>query len=202
MTTSQSTPMNRDEFFRLLASFTPEELLGVQSAYYIAKEGHRDQKRDDGTRYFEHARDVALIIIKHKRFLSKDSVIKALLHDTVEDTRVPPHLIVTVFGPAIWRSLATLSKYVPLLDPVSGAFITRYRKPNEVYFEELRRASVEDRAIKIANRLSNMRTMGVWESSRQVRYALEAQDFLLPLAEATDPTLAKELNAEIEKVLR
>ncbi len=193
--------MNRDRFFRLLNGFSSGDLITVQNAYYLAKESHREQRRDDGKRYFDHARDVAVTIIQHGRFRNVNGVVKSLVHDVVEDTRVPPHLLVGLFGQEIWRSLNFLSKYVPLHDPVNGALIGRYKKPPEVYFAELRKASEEDRAIKVANRLSNMRTMQVWSKPRQIKYAEEARDHILPIADETDSILAQELRTEIDKAL-
>lgn len=193
--------MNRRLFFDCLAGLPAGDLLEIQGAYWLAKNAHRPQEpRDTGERVFEHPRAVATILIE-RGHRSKGSIIKALLHDVVEDTNTPPHVIVRVCGHEIWTSLLVLAKYVPVFDPVTGQILGRYRKTPEEYFGELAKADVEDRRVKLADRTHNMSTMSSWEKERRVGYAVETKEYLLPIADATDPWFAEQLHAAVKREL-
>ncbi|MFA6526127.1 MAG: HD domain-containing protein [Candidatus Buchananbacteria bacterium] len=70
---------------RLRGKVTESELQLIDLAYDAAKYGHREQFRDDGTRYFEHCRATALILIDELGIIDPDKIIAALLHDMLED---------------------------------------------------------------------------------------------------------------------
>lgn len=189
--------MNRNEFFELLGGMSFADLSEIQSAYWLAKNAHRMQpNRDSGERYFEHPRDVAVTLI-NRGIRNRSAIIKALLHDVIEDTNTPIQVILGLFGHDIWHSLAILSKYVPTFDPVTGQTIGRYKKTPEVYFNELFEASQEDRLVKLADRYQNMSTMDIWVPDRRTKYAMETRDHILPIAEITDPWFFQELQSLI-----
>ncbi len=191
---------NRLKFFERLATLPAGDLIEIQDAYWLAKNAHRLQERDEGQRYFEHPRAVALLLIE-RGYLDKSIITKALLHDVVEDTNTPTNVIVRVCGYETWKSLITLSKSVPVFDPVTGQLMGRYKKPLEVYFDELARAIIEDRLVKLADRLHNMSTMSVWTADRCAAYAEETQKWILPIAYATDEWFADRLREEVRKYL-
>lgn len=191
--------MNRKKFFDHLAGLSAGDLLEIQGAYWLAKNAHRpDAPRDSGERYFEHPRAVAMTLIK-RNYRNKTAIIKALLHDVIEDTNTPPHIIVCICGREIWASLLILSKYVPVFDPVTGQIIGRYVKTPEEYYSELAKASEENRRVKLADRLHNMSTMDSWEKERRIKYATETKRWILPIANALDPWFAERLSEAIEK---
>ena len=83
------TTMNRARFEQLLnLKMRPIDVKLVMKAYQDAKyaHGYENQKRDNGERYFEHPRRVALIVMRELEIYDPDMIIAALLHDTVEDT--------------------------------------------------------------------------------------------------------------------
>lgn len=83
--------IDRTSFFRMIGRRPIEEIEAIQDAYWMAKDGHRRQRRDDGERYFEHPRRVAAILI-HIGRQDTALIVTALLHDLVEDTlRTPSH---------------------------------------------------------------------------------------------------------------
>ena len=90
--------MNRVIFFGMLADagLSNEDLLEMQLAYWIAKDGHRSQIRDDGVRYFEHPRDVVTLLVE-RGHTSVRMLVIAKLHDVPEDTYVPPDAIVRIY---------------------------------------------------------------------------------------------------------
>ena len=193
--------MNRREFFGRLSGMNAGDLVQVQDAYWLAKNAHREQMRDNGVRYFEHPRDVALMLID-RGFRERSVIIKALLHDVVEDTNTSPSTIVNMFGHDMWRSLFLLSKMIPVFDPITGQICGRYRKPDAVYYAELSAAPHEDRLVKCGDRLCNLRDMQKgWPKERQVKNAKETVEEVIPIAQMTDPWFHDAIKAEVDRIL-
>jgi len=69
--------MNRKAFFEKVADIVKNDkahnyLQKIQRAYWLAKLAHKGQTRDEGERYFEHCRKVALLFIEHINFINKE----------------------------------------------------------------------------------------------------------------------------------
>jgi len=191
--------MNRDQFFHLLSPRPPEELLKIQQAYWLAKHAHRKQKRDGGGRYFEHPRRVAIRAIK-AGYDSTEQIIFCLLHDVVEDTDTPLTVIVALFGVAMWDRLVLVSKKMPVFDTVTGEVRGRTKKETAVYFKEIASADIIVRRGKLFDRLDNMSDMRAFSRARRKKYLVETRRRLMPIARATDPMLANELDMLCRKV--
>jgi len=193
--------MDRKKFFALLSHMTAGDITQVQLAYWLAKNAHREQERDSGERYFNHPREVAVTLIDHG-LGDRDTVIMALLHDVIEDTNTPFPVIINLFGHEMWDSLFLLSKVTPVFDPVTGQIFGRYKKPDDVYYEELMKASLPVRQVKCGDRLRNLQQMsGAWPLEKQINYAKHTTEKVLPLAQATDLWFYDALKAQVEKVL-
>jgi (p)ppGpp synthase/HD superfamily hydrolase len=193
--------LNRMKFFERIANLPAGDLLEIQGAYWLAKNAHRpEQPRDNGERVFEHPRGVAWTLIE-RNYIWRSILVKAFCHDVVEDTNTPTNVIVKLCGYETWKSLVTLSKRVPVFNPVTGQLMGRYEKPQAVYFDEIAKASEEDRLVKLADRLHNMSTMEAWEPERRKGYAMETKTWLIPIAEATDQWFAEQLGESIKKEL-
>src|SRR5574338_1238344 len=88
----RSVMENKETFqARVRPYFSPSEQLDVKLAYCLAKFGHRAQTRKEltegkPTRYFEHVRRVAIVLMDEMKVINRDMIIAALLHDSVEDT--------------------------------------------------------------------------------------------------------------------
>lgn len=194
--------MNRTLFFKALHGMAQSDLEDVHDAYQIAKDAHRTQKnRDDGDRYFEHPREVAHILIE-LNYRSASIVIKALLHDAIEDTYMPRRQIINNFGREKHESLMRLSKYIPVFDAVTGKIQHRYKKDTAEYFKELSEGPVEDQLVKIADRLHNLRSCLVWPLKRRQKYVKETRRFILPMAIKHDMRLAHLLEEAMHTALR
>ena len=190
--------MNRLDFFTQLGNFyRVEELRRIQKAYWLSKNVHRPQKRDDGERYFEHPRRVArrLIDIGHREV---DTIITALLHDVIEDTWTPDHVIVDLFGPNVWENINLLSKTRPVLDPVNMEMISVAKIDKEIYFNQIRRANKAVRLVKIADRVDNTTDLANFKEERRQKYVTETRDFIIPIAKKTDPNLLEQLELNIK----
>lgn len=79
--------MNRDEFFRKLKPRPTKEIKKIRIAYWLSESVHRGQKRDNGERYFEHPLRVALSLTEHGHH-ETNTLVSALLHDVIEETRL------------------------------------------------------------------------------------------------------------------
>lgn len=192
-----SEKMNRAGFFALLRGLPYGDLVQIQTAYWLAKNAHRPQApRDNGDRYFEHPRQVAVILIE-RGYKDKNLVSTALLHDIMEDTNTPPQVIVDLFPNIIWERLYILSKYVLFFDPITGQIHDRIKKPAEKYFEAIAAADAETQLVKVADRLHNVLSMQSWTEERRQRYVQETKEYLLPLAEKVDSWFFRKISEAI-----
>ncbi|MGB7957902.1 MAG: HD domain-containing protein [Minisyncoccia bacterium] len=191
--------MNRAEFFARISDRPTVELARVQLAYWLAKNAHRPFFRDGGERYFEHPRAVALSLVDHG-YRETDDIVRALLHDIIEDTNTPCAVIVDLFGPKMWRELETLSRYVPSFDPVTGQTIGRFKKSLDEYYGPIMVASDGVKKTKCADRCHNLKTCGVWEAPRRDRYLGETEERVLPVARTLVGSYATELEAMIAEI--
>ena len=80
--------MRQYELVERVANYTknPDEAL-LNKAYVYAMQKHGEQKRASGDPYFSHPVEVAGLMTDLK--LDQQTIITALLHDTVEDTLEP-----------------------------------------------------------------------------------------------------------------
>ncbi|WP_406046172.1 HD domain-containing protein [Micromonospora sp. NBC_00898] len=159
----------------------------LRRAYTIAENMHRGQFRKSGEPYITHPLAVAQICAD----LGMDTItlVAALLHDTVEDTRYTLQALAEDFG----REVAHLVDGVTKFDK---AF---YGKAAEA--ETVRKMiiaagkDVRVLIIKLADRLHNMRTLGVRSAASRERIARKTQEVLIPLCDRLGiQTLKRELD--------
>ncbi len=169
--------MRQNELIDRVASYNPalnEDLLN--RAYVYAMHQHRHQTRASGDPYFSHPLEVAAIVTDLK--LDQDSVVAALLHDTIEDTDSTLKEIDGLFGHEIGRLVDGLTK-LKRIDLVS-------KKTRQG--ENLRRLllaiadDVRVLLVKLADRLHNMRTLHHVPAEKRERIAQETMDIYAPLA--------------------
>ncbi len=150
----------------------------LNRAYVYTVQKHGSQKRASGDPYFSHPVEVAGLMTDLK--LDQDSIITALLHDTVEDTLATIEDIETNFGPDVAR----------LVDGVTKLSKIEQMPENERAAENLRKfllAMSEDirvLLVKLGDRLHNMRTLHhIKNPEKRRRIARETMDIYAPLAE-------------------
>ena len=78
---------------------TEKERCDIEKAYRIANEAHEGQKRLSGEPYIMHPLSVAIILASLG--MDEASIIAALLHDTVEDTKMTNAEVKREFGETI-----------------------------------------------------------------------------------------------------
>ncbi len=150
----------------------------LNRAYVYTVQKHGTQKRASGDPYFSHPVEVAGLMTELK--LDMDTVVTALLHDTVEDTLATIEEVERLFGPDIAK----------LVDGVTKLSKIETLTENERAAENLRKfflAMSEDLRVllvKLADRLHNMRTLHFIKSEdKRRRISRETMDIYAPLAE-------------------
>jgi GTP diphosphokinase / guanosine-3',5'-bis(diphosphate) 3'-diphosphatase len=148
----------------------------LNRAYVYAMKAHGTQKRASGDPYFSHPLEVAAILTDLK--LDDATIAAALLHDTIEDTRVTRDEIDQLFGPDIGALVEGLTK-LKRLDLVSkrAAQAENLRKLLLAIADDVRVL-----LIKLADRLHNMRTLDFMPPEARRRVAEETLDIYAPLA--------------------
>ena len=148
----------------------------VRRAYFLAKEAHKGVRRKSGEPYVIHPIEVALIAVREIG-LGKKSVVAALLHDVVEDTEYTVEDIERLFSPKIASMVDGLTK-------MSGVFNADSSEQAEYFRKVLLTLSDDVRVIiiKIADRLHNMRTLGVMPHHKQIKITSETIYLFVPLA--------------------
>jgi guanosine-3',5'-bis(diphosphate) 3'-pyrophosphohydrolase len=150
----------------------------LNRAYVYTVQKHGTQKRASGDPYFSHPIEVAGLMTDLK--LDQETIVTAMLHDTVEDTLATIEDIEKVFGPDIARlvdGVTKLSKLEQLTDDERVA--ENLRKFFLAMSEDIRVL-----LVKLADRLHNMRTLHFIKSpEKRRRIARETMDIYAPLAE-------------------
>lgn len=148
----------------------------VREAYDVAAKAHAAQKRASGDPYIHHPVAVAQILAEMKLDLA--SVMVGLLHDTVEDTAVTLEEIETRFGKDVRELVDGVTKLSKM------TFRTSEEKQAENFRKMLVAMAKDIRVIlvKLADRLSNMRTLQFLPETKQIQIAQETQDIYAPIA--------------------
>ena len=168
-----------EDFRRRIPHVRAPDLERVRRAFEMGERSHRDQKRKSGEPFFTHP--IAVAISLSEMGADGDTLVAALLHDTVEDTPVTLDDITREFGPTV----ATIVEGVTKLEAEQLG-----RKPtlNE-QTETLRKIfllmqkDVRIMVIKLADRLHNMRTSEFLRPEKRQTLARETLDVYVKIAD-------------------
>lgn len=147
----------------------------VYRAYQTAERWHRGQRRRSGDPFVTHPVEVATIVAG----LGQDTgtICAALLHDIVDDTPYTRNQLRAEFGARVAGIVETIGEldrpeYVTALEQrwLSGPAPAA---PAEVCVL----------AVKVADRLHNMRTIEARSLASRARIARATQDVLIPLCD-------------------
>jgi len=160
--------------YRTLSS---EDKKLIRSAFDIAVDAHKEQRRKSGEAYIFHPIAVAKIVASEIG-LDATSIVSALLHDVVEDTAYTLADVERMFGETVARIVDGLTKIdnMPYDGDVSLQAET-FRKMLLTLNEDIRVI-----IIKIADRLHNMQTMDSMPANKQVKIASETLYIYAPMA--------------------
>ena len=153
-----------------------DQVRGIYRAYLFGAEAHEGQRRMSGEPYIYHPIAVARILAE--MHMDAESIIAGILHDVIEDTGTPKEVVTKEFGEEV----------AELVDGVSKLTQIKFESHAEAQAENFRKmilAMVRDIRVilvKLADRLHNMRTLGVMRSEKRRRIARETLDIYAPIA--------------------
>ncbi|MGE6570227.1 bifunctional GTP diphosphokinase/guanosine-3',5'-bis pyrophosphate 3'-pyrophosphohydrolase [Shewanella vesiculosa] len=154
----------------------PDQVELLKQAYLVARDAHEGQMRTSGEPYITHPVAVSRILADMR--LDHESLMAALLHDTIEDTPVTKEELTELFG----ADVAELVEGVSKLDKI------KFRDRKEAQAENFRKmmmAMTQDIRvilIKLADRTHNMRTLGALRPDKRRRIARETLEIYAPIA--------------------
>lgn len=160
----------------LEAYLEPEKIAAIEEAFLVAERAHEGQKRQSGEDYISHPIAVARILAG--MHIDHQSIMAAVLHDVIEDTQIEKKSLAEQFGEEV----------ADLVDGVSKLTQITFESRAEAQAENFRKmllAMVRDIRvilIKLADRLHNMRTLGVLAPAKRRRIARETLEIYAPIA--------------------
>jgi GTP diphosphokinase / guanosine-3',5'-bis(diphosphate) 3'-diphosphatase len=148
----------------------------VEEAFIFSCEHHADQRRKSGEDFIVHPVGVAKICAGMR--LDTETLVAALLHDTVEDTSASLEEVDEKFGPEV----ASLVDGVTKLTGIT--FQSRDEQQAENYRKMMVAMATDIRVIliKLADRLHNMRTIEAMPKQKQIDKAKETLEIYAPIA--------------------
>ncbi|CAI8424000.1 MAG: Bifunctional (p)ppGpp synthase/hydrolase SpoT [Porticoccaceae bacterium UBA1117] len=162
---------------KLSSYLDPKEIDRIKRAYHFSEKCHLGQMRQSGDPYITHPLAVANILADMQ--MDPESLMAGLLHDVIEDTGVTKGQISRRFG----RTVADLVDGVSKLGEIESA--SRAEQQAES-FQKMTLAMSRDirvMLVKLADRLHNMRTLGVLSPEKRRRIARETIDIYAPIAQ-------------------
>ncbi|MCC5999530.1 MAG: bifunctional (p)ppGpp synthetase/guanosine-3',5'-bis(diphosphate) 3'-pyrophosphohydrolase [Pararhodobacter sp.] len=166
-----------DDLVALVRNYNPgcDEAL-IRRAWEYGAAMHDGQRRHSGEPYFTHPVAVASILTEMR--LDDATIVTALLHDTIEDTRSTHDEIATKFSPEIAELVDGVTKLTNLqLSSSEAKQAENFRKLLIAMSRDLRVI-----LVKLADRLHNMRTIRSMRPDKQAQKARETMEIYAPLA--------------------
>ncbi|MCR9185471.1 MAG: bifunctional GTP diphosphokinase/guanosine-3',5'-bis pyrophosphate 3'-pyrophosphohydrolase [Halieaceae bacterium] len=160
----------------LRSYLNPAQAQQVRRAYYFAEQAHFGQIRRSGEPYVTHPLAVAGILAD--MHMDHQSLMAAMLHDVIEDTGIEKDSIGNQFGPAVAELVDGVSK----LTQMEFGSLAEKQAEN---FQKMALAMARDIRVilvKLADRLHNMRTLGVLPQDKARRIARETLEIYAPIA--------------------
>jgi guanosine-3',5'-bis(diphosphate) 3'-pyrophosphohydrolase len=176
--TEDPTRFLLDNLCALLETYlTRAQIERVHRAYLFGEGAHRGQTRLTGEPYIYHPLAVAHTMAEMR--MDADSIIAGILHDVIEDTPTAKEQLAREFGQDV----------AELVDGVSKLTHLSFESRVEAQAHNLRKmmlAMVNDLRVimvKLADRLHNMRTLGVMPPDKRRRIARETLEIYAPIAQ-------------------
>lgn len=172
-------PMQWTHFRAGLNRFSDADLKRIEEAFALGKRAHEGQKRKSGEPYFDHPVTVARMLADIGA--DADTIIAALLHDTLEDTVLALPDIERAFGKTVAELVDGVTKIVteeleerPSLNEQTETLRKIFR---------LMQKDVRIMIIKLVDRLHNMNTASFLSEDRRILLARETLDVYVKIAD-------------------
>ncbi|HEX7112019.1 MAG TPA: bifunctional (p)ppGpp synthetase/guanosine-3',5'-bis(diphosphate) 3'-pyrophosphohydrolase, partial [Mizugakiibacter sp.] len=162
---------------RLAGYLSPDQVQRTRRAYEVGARAHAGQLRKSGEPYITHPIAVAGILAELG--MDAETIIAAILHDTLEDTALTRAELEAEFGPTVTELVDGVTK----LDKVR--FSSRQEATAESFRKMLLAMARDLRVIliKLADRLHNMRTLEAQDAEARRRIARETLEIYAPIAQ-------------------
>ena len=148
----------------------------IRQAYAYGVKMHDGQWRKSGEPYFTHPVAVAAILTEQQ--LDDATIVTALLHDTIEDTKSTYTEVERLFGHEVAELVDGVTKLTNLqLSSGASEQAENFRKLFMAMSKDLRVI-----LVKLADRLHNMRTIKSMTPEKQIQKSRETMDIYAPLA--------------------
>jgi len=171
-----AAPCTIDSLIRVLDTYLPEgQIAQVRHAHEYAANAHEGQYRRTGHPYISHPLAVAMILAEMR--MDNQTLMAALLHDVIEDTAVGKSTLRQRFGKQVAELVDGVSKLAIIFESHAQAQAENFQKMTLAMAKDIRVIMV-----KIADRLHNMRTIGVMSREKRKRIARETLDYYAPIA--------------------
>lgn len=169
--------ISAEDLIALVSNYNPRTNKDrIAAAYAYGQEMHEGQLRNSGEPYFMHPVAVAAILTEQQ--LDDATIITALLHDTIEDTKASYAEVGARFGDEVAMLVDGVTKLTNLqLSSLETKQAENFRKLFMAMSRDLRVI-----LVKLADRLHNMRTIRSMAAEKQVQKARETMDIYAPLA--------------------
>ncbi|MDA0355340.1 MAG: bifunctional (p)ppGpp synthetase/guanosine-3',5'-bis(diphosphate) 3'-pyrophosphohydrolase [Proteobacteria bacterium] len=166
-----------EDLIALIQNYNPRSNSdNIRKAYAYGKKMHEGQVRQSGDPYFSHPIAVAAILTEQR--LDDATLITALLHDTIEDTKSTFTEVSQLFGPEVADLVDGVTKLTNLqLSSTRSKQAENFRKLFMAMSKDLRVI-----LVKLADRLHNMRTIKSMKQEKQLQKARETMEIFAPLA--------------------
>ncbi|MEP2781818.1 MAG: bifunctional (p)ppGpp synthetase/guanosine-3',5'-bis(diphosphate) 3'-pyrophosphohydrolase [Pseudoruegeria sp.] len=166
-----------EDLIALVRNYNPNTNAGlIRHAYAYGMEMHKTQFRHSGEPYFTHPVAVAAILTEQR--LDDATIITALLHDTIEDTRATYTEVSELFGKEVAELVNGVTKLTNLeLSSAGSKQAENFRKLFIAMSRDMRVI-----LVKLADRLHNMRTIKAMRPDKQAKKARETMDIYAPLS--------------------
>lgn len=165
-----------NDLIEKIKEYNEEELETIKKAYFYAKTLHQNQYRQSGEPYITHPLNVAYILAE--MHADCDTICAALLHDTLEDTKITKEEIAHDFNPNVAKLVNGVTK-------LSKMNFSSKQAQNAANTRKIITGITEDVRIiiiKLADRLHNMETLQFKKEFKQKENSLETMEIFVPLA--------------------
>ncbi|VAX11477.1 Guanosine-3',5'-bis(diphosphate) 3'-pyrophosphohydrolase / GTP pyrophosphokinase, (p)ppGpp synthetase II [hydrothermal vent metagenome] len=166
-----------DDFCALLESYlSPEQIHEVRRAYQFGEKAHQGQTRLSGEPYILHPLAVACILAE--MHMDHKCLMAAILHDVIEDTTTAKDKLIKVFD-------AEIAELVDGVSKLTKIDFKTHAEAQAASLQKMLLAMTKDIRvilIKLADRLHNMRTLGVMRPEKRRRISRETLEIYAPIA--------------------
>ena len=171
-----AVPVDIQSLLATLLDYLPQpEVDDIHRAYQFAANAHDGQFRRTGHQYITHPLAVADILARMR--MDHQSIMAAIMHDVLEDTGVSKRKLAKFFGAEVAEIVDGVSKLSTIFNSHAEAQAENFQKMAMATARDLRVI-----LVKLADRLHNMRTIGVMPLDKRKRIARETLDFYAPIA--------------------